>query len=396
MSALRKDLLKSKLPPMPPPGVGGMKRPPIRKRDYTPLYWDKYFDKEEDVKVDEKNIFRVYTSGNEGPVVFLLHGGGHSALSWAVFSSIITREMVCRCAAVDLRGHGDSQTADETDLSAETMSTDVGNIIQAMYGDDPPPIILMGHSMGGAIAVHTAHRNLVPSLIGLVVIDVVEGTALEALSSMQSFLRSRPKSFKSLEVAIEWAVRAGQIRNVESARVSMVGQVKRADTSETASSELEHLHEQQLTNNVVNSDAILEEEEEEDGESNQDIKKQKSNNGAQFTKPESNGPSAPQYTWRIDLTKTDKFWKGWFQGLSNLFLECNVPKMLLLAGVDRLDKDLTIGQMQGKFWMQVLPQCGHAVHEDSPDKVADAIASFMDRNKFAAYKEGFNRTWPCC
>ncbi len=23
----------------------------------------------------------------------------------------------------------------------------------------------------------------------------------------------------------------------------------------------------------------------------------------------------------------------------------------------------------GKFQMQVLPQCGHAVHEDSPDKV---------------------------
>ena len=59
-------------------------------------------------------------------------------------------------------------------------------------------------SMGGAIAVHTAIRDLVPSLSGLVVIDVVEGTALEALSSMQSFLRGRPKVFKSIEHAIEW------------------------------------------------------------------------------------------------------------------------------------------------------------------------------------------------
>lgn len=25
--------------------------------------------------------------------------------------------------------------------------------------------------------------------------------------------------------------------------------------------------------------------------------------------------------------------------------------------------------LTGKFQMQVLPQCGHAVHEDSPDKV---------------------------
>lgn len=58
--------------------------------------------------------------------------------------------------------------------------------------------------MGGAIAVHTAAQGLIPSLSGLVVIDVVEGTALEALSSMQSFLRGRPKVFSSLEHAIEW------------------------------------------------------------------------------------------------------------------------------------------------------------------------------------------------
>jgi len=29
--------------------------------------------------------------------------------------------------------------------------------------------------MGGAIAVHAAYKNLVPNLIGLAVIDVVEG-----------------------------------------------------------------------------------------------------------------------------------------------------------------------------------------------------------------------------
>lgn len=37
------------------------------------------------------NIFRVYCSGAHGPVLLLLHGGGHSALSWAVFTvSVIT------------------------------------------------------------------------------------------------------------------------------------------------------------------------------------------------------------------------------------------------------------------------------------------------------------------
>ena len=30
--------------------------------------------------------FRVYTKGSTGPVLLLLHGGGHSALSWACFT----------------------------------------------------------------------------------------------------------------------------------------------------------------------------------------------------------------------------------------------------------------------------------------------------------------------
>ena len=33
-------------------------------------------------------------------------------------------------------------------------------------------------SMGGAIAVHTVYKNLIPSVIGLVVIDVVEGMCI--------------------------------------------------------------------------------------------------------------------------------------------------------------------------------------------------------------------------
>ena len=41
------------------------------------------------------------------------------------------------------------------------------------------------------------------------------------------------------------------------------------------------------------------------------------------------------YTWRIDLMKTEPFWKGWFSGLSKLFLSCPISKMLILAGESR-------------------------------------------------------------
>uniref|UniRef100_A0A9J8BZ76 Protein phosphatase methylesterase 1 n=1 Tax=Cyprinus carpio carpio TaxID=630221 RepID=A0A9J8BZ76_CYPCA len=335
------------------------------KYSFTPLY-----------------TFRIYSSGSHGPVLMLLHGGGHSALSWAVFTSVICSRINCRVVAMDLRGHGDTKVKNPDDLSAETMAKDIGKVVEALYGENPPPIMIIGHSMGGAIAVHTAAANHVPSLLGLCVIDVVEGTAMDALNSMQNFLRSRPKTFKSVENAIEWSVKSGQIRNVESARVSMVGQVKKCE---------EPLSSPGVSRSI--SEGIIEEEEEDEegGESNHKRKKEDD----QEIKKEC------LYTWRIELSKTEKYWEGWFKGLSSLFLTCSVPKLLLLAGVDRLDKDLTIGQMQGKafifllfivqhitllwpegslmssvvgiiigkFQMQVLPQCGHAVHEDAPEKV---------------------------
>lgn len=48
--------------------------------------------------------------------------------------------------------------------------------------------------------------------------------------------------------------------------------------------------------------------------------------------------------------------QGWYEGLSDAFLGVKAPKVLMLAGTDRLDRTLTIGQMQGRFQMVLLPQ----------------------------------------
>uniref|UniRef100_A0A8C1DUN2 Protein phosphatase methylesterase 1 n=1 Tax=Cyprinus carpio carpio TaxID=630221 RepID=A0A8C1DUN2_CYPCA len=341
------------------------------KRDYSPVSWSEYFEMMDDVVImsgETKDVFRVYKSGQDGPLLVLLHGGGHSALSWAVFTAAMTSRVTCRVLAMDLRGHGATQVRHADDLSTQTMSRDVANVVRATYGEIPPPIILVGHNVGGAIAVHAAGGALLPSVLGLVAIDVVEGSAMEVLHSMQNFLKGRPKSFKSIDHAIEWSVKSGQIRNLESAKVSMVGQVRRCEVEEGDSSE--------PVSPVTESVA---EGHEEFYDLSYVTEKAESSASAEehLNKP------CSVYSWRIDLSKAEKYWDGWFRGISNLFLSCNVPKLLLLAGIDRLDRDLTIGQMQGKFMMQVLPPCGHAVHEDIPDKVADALASFMIRHKFA-------------
>lgn len=59
------------------------------KQDYSPVSWREYFEQMEDVNVgpaDSGDVFRIYKAGSDGPLLVLLHGGGHSALSWAVFT----------------------------------------------------------------------------------------------------------------------------------------------------------------------------------------------------------------------------------------------------------------------------------------------------------------------
>ncbi|XP_065078361.1 protein phosphatase methylesterase 1 [Ochlerotatus camptorhynchus] len=396
MSNLERVMMKSRLPPMcpnpkfPKPSDRGFRR----QTDYNPIMWSEYFAESRDVET-QRGKFRVYLTSKPkapGPLLVMLHGGGFSALSWAHFSMEISKIIHCQCLAIDIRGHGDTITEQEDDLSAETLAQDVADVLVTMYGDSAPPVILIGHSMGGAICVHVANMDVIISLIGVVVIDVVEGTALEALASMQSFLRSRPSAFKSIQHAVEWSVRSGQIRNIESARVSMPGQIVNIETGKLSTNELPLAEESlEAQTKFANPNAIAEDVELPSPAAHTSVDTE----ADAATSPPIN---LKKYTWRIDLSKSEKYWEGWFQGLSQKFLDVKVPKLLLLAGIDNLDRALTVGQMQGKFQLQVLARCGHAVHEDRPHEVAEVIGTYLLRNKFAeASGEGqFLKHMPAC
>jgi protein phosphatase methylesterase 1 len=60
--------------------------------------------------------------------------------------------------------------------------------------------------MGGAVVVNAVPRLLEAKyrVSGVVVLDVVEGTAIDALPHMPSVLNSRPEGFDSVSDAIEW------------------------------------------------------------------------------------------------------------------------------------------------------------------------------------------------
>ncbi|KAH9322331.1 hypothetical protein KI387_016970, partial [Taxus chinensis] len=296
-------------------------RPPSQNTasKYSPLPWKDHFDYEEDIGIPESNnTFHVYSAGTEGPVVFCLHGGGYSGLSFALAAGDMKQK--ARVFAMDLRGHGKSHSDSEIDISIETLCEDVLSVIRMIFGHDPPAIVLVGHSMGGSIAVHLATKKVLLSLAGLVVVDVVEGSAMASLVHMQKILSNRPRHFPSVEKAIEWSIKGGHLRNLESACISVPSTLKFDDERQC-------------------------------------------------------------YVWRTPLEKTEHHWRGWYEGLSDMFLSSPVPKLLLLAGTDRLDRSLTIGQMQGKFQIIVIRHTGHAIQEDVPDEFSSVVLNFISRNR---------------
>lgn len=157
-------------------------------------------------------------------------------------------------------------------------------------------------------------------LKGLVVLDVVEGTAMAGLAHMGTFLSRRPKRFGSLEEAIDWSSQiGGGPRKLRAARISLPSQLIRIHGEEGG------------------------------------------------------------WRWRTVLERTGPHWDGWYRGMSRAFLSAPLPKLLILAGRDRLDKELTIGHMSGKFSLVLMPHCGHMIHEDAPAEVGRRIWAWQER-----------------
>ena len=115
-------------------------------------------------------------------------------MSWSLLAHEMASLTDCRLLAIDLRGHGETEVeGDEADLSGSTLVEDVKAVVEKVQQDkwgscDQSGVVLVGHSMGGALAARLAEAGI-DGLAGLVVVDVVEGTALDALAGMQAVLR---------------------------------------------------------------------------------------------------------------------------------------------------------------------------------------------------------------
>lgn len=175
----------------------------------------------------------LYWHGESGPSIICLHGAGHSGLSFAPLASYFNKY---RIISFDFRGHGYNTMSEGEDLSNTSLISDTLKVIQYVNNKFPSDtMIIVGHSMGGSIATKAcaeilkneeAYPDIYMKIQGLIVIDVVEGTAKDALPFMESVVTSRPKSFRNTEGAIEFMYKSSTIRNLESARITVPPLVK--------------------------------------------------------------------------------------------------------------------------------------------------------------------------
>ncbi|KAJ7680043.1 Alpha/Beta hydrolase protein [Mycena rosella] len=319
----------------PPAAPARAKRTPRAPNpDFAPISGADFFADALQVAVPARKLdCRVYYTppkSADGTVLVCHHGAGYGALSFAA----LAREVVgvsrgaCGVLAVDARRHGTKLTEEgeeDADLSIGVLVDDFVGALEAVFPDPgaAPTLLLVGHSMGGAVVVRACPRLLEGKyrVSGVAVLDVVEGSAIEALPHMHSLLNARPDGFDSPEDAIEWHFKTKTIRNSHSARVSVPSIIVPAPAG-----------------------------------------------------------SAHAYTWRTPLRSTAPYWTSWFTGLSDAFLAARTARLLLLAGTDRLDRPLMIAQMQGKFQMVVAAGVGHMLHEDDPTHVAEILLDFWRRN----------------
>ncbi|KAF8645856.1 hypothetical protein AX16_007514 [Volvariella volvacea WC 439] len=330
---------------MGPPAMPATHRRPVsqlnKKRApnaaFAPISASGYFGEAAQVTVPSRNLdARVYYTPPkfaDGTVMVCHHGAGYSGLSFACFAKEVTdmSKGECGVLAVDARRHGKTtaiNAVEDEDLSVGVLVDDFVAVIQSVFQDpaNSPSLLLIGHSMGGSVVVRACPTLLEHKyrITGVSVLDVVEGSAIEALPHMHNLLNARPDGFDSIEEAIEWHINTKAIRNVNSARISIPSIIKPTPSD----SKLIH-----------------------------------------------------PYTWRTPLRSTAPYWTSWFQGLSNTFLAARTARLLVLAGTDRLDKELMIGQMQGKFQMMVVPGVGHMLQEDDPTRLAEILIEFWRRNE---------------
>ena len=126
----------------------------------------------------------VVDDGGQGSIpVFFVHSLAGNSAHWS--GQLAHLRPARRAVALDLRGHGQSEPARNDDYTMSAMAGDIEAVVDTL---DITRFVLVGHSMGGGVALAFAGAH--PGRVaGLLLLDPIgDGTQMPA-SEVQSFLK---------------------------------------------------------------------------------------------------------------------------------------------------------------------------------------------------------------
>jgi len=127
------------------------------------------------------------------PVVLLMHGGGQTRHSWGGTARALA-ERGYRAIAIDARGHGDSDWAQDRRYKIDTFARDLETV--AARFDKPPAVV--GASLGGNSAM-LAKGEFRAELGAIVLVDIGPKVEHDGVARIYEFMKARPEGYASLD-----------------------------------------------------------------------------------------------------------------------------------------------------------------------------------------------------
>jgi pimeloyl-ACP methyl ester carboxylesterase len=132
----------------------------------------------------------------DAPPVLLLHGGGQTRFAWGATASRLA-EAGFYAVTMDLRGHGESQWAEDGDYEITSFAGDIFEVTSQL----PARPALVGASLGGISSLVCEHDH--PVATALVLVDITPRMDPEGVQRIVGFMNAHPEGFAAIEDAAD-------------------------------------------------------------------------------------------------------------------------------------------------------------------------------------------------